>query len=487
MADHEAMACIAPFITFTTAPTCEPDEGHYLQSAGRIGSRYQNDRTMRHDLRSAPRSADQAGGGIWAGGTLIVALLFANPEAALAQALSLQATLSEHNGYNIACFGGRDGAIDITVSGGTAPYTYEWSTSETAEDLQDLPAGYYSVRVVDANNDEVRREWNLTEPPALKGQANVFLYPNGYNVSCYQCYNGSITVLPVDGVAPYTYLWHDGVTTQGRSGLGTVQTHVTITDANACTWRSEVFTLTSPERTDWTMSGNTGTNPASQFIGTTDNKDFVFRTNGVERFKLGANGHAAFQSLNFSGGYRLLMADSMGVLRSLDQNSAIAKECFAPWVLCGNNVNVNAKLGTRNSEPLRIITDDQERMYFDTDGKVRIGTIPPTGMVGQYRLYVENGIATRDVQVKLNSWPDVVFGDSYRLMSLEDLRCFLKRNNHLPGIPSAKELEAQGGVEIGDMQRRLVQVVEEQALYILQLEERMRAMEQRLHTLETSK
>ncbi|MBK7620721.1 MAG: hypothetical protein IPJ10_15585 [Flavobacteriales bacterium] len=67
-------------------------------------------------------------------------------------------------------------------------------------------------------------------------------------------------------------------------------------------------------------------------------------------------------------------------------------------------------------------------------------------------------------------------------MPLSELRSYLSQNQHLPGIPSAKELEAKDGVEVGEMQRRMLQVVEEQALYILELEERLSAVEQEIRT-----
>ena len=77
--------------------------------------------------------------------------------------------------------------------------------------------------------------------------------------------------------------------------------------------------------------------------------------------------------------------------------------------------------------------------------------------------------------------------DNYALRSFDELRSYLNANRHLPGIPSAAEVEAKGGMEVGDMQRRLLQVVEEQQLYILQLHERMEGMEQRVKVLEASK
>jgi hypothetical protein len=143
-------------------------------------------------------------------------------------------------------------------------------------------------------------------------------------------------------------------------------------------------------------------------------------------------------------------------------------------------------LGTHTPHPISVITGGLERMHISTNGKVGIGTLPPGGAIDGYRLFVEDGIATRDVLVKLGEWPDYVFADGYRLMPLKELREFLKRNRHLPGIPSAATLEEQGGVAVGDMQRNLLRTVEEQALYILELEERLELLEQRLRTLEAS-
>lgn len=81
--------------------------------------------------------------------------------------LTLNVAPSDHNGYNISCFGGADGAIDLSVSGGTPPYTYTWSTGATTEDVTDLRAGFISVVVRDANANEGRAERTLTEPHEL--------------------------------------------------------------------------------------------------------------------------------------------------------------------------------------------------------------------------------------------------------------------------------------------------------------------------------
>ncbi|MCB0785633.1 MAG: SprB repeat-containing protein [Flavobacteriales bacterium] len=423
----------------------------------------------------------------------------ASPDALLGQALDLQFTTSNFNGYAVSCFGAKDGSIDLTVTGGTPPYSFEWSTGASTEDVSGLPAGYYRVAVYDSNSGIAEGELTLEEPGALKPSAEAFEYPNEYNVSCHSCYNGMIDVSAFGGVAPYTYLWKDGSMVEDRTGLGARDYTVTVSDANECSAEPITLTLREPERNDWTMTGNTGTNPSWQYLGTADNKDLVFRTNGQQRLRLTSAGEIKVDALSFNEGYKLVMVDSTGSLKLLNSNALLADlddetktGCPQwdtwPWTMCGNQVLSENFIGSINNEDLRFKTNNELRVVIDTEGKVGIGSAPPAGAITQYRLFVDDGIQTRDVRVHAGPfWPDFVFEPDYGLLSFDELRLHLQELRHLPGIPSAAELEEKGGVELGDMQRRLLQVVEEQALYILQLEERLRALEQRTDALETSR
>lgn len=430
----------------------------------------------------------------------LAALVLLIGEAAQAQApLSISLQSGNFNGYQVACFGKQTGVINATISGGTAPYQYSWSNGATNEDLSGLPAGYYALTVVDADSTVATAGITLTEPTPMVLVAEPYTYPNGYNVSCYECYNGSIDVTVSQGVPPYTYLWNDSTTTtQDRSGLGGKKYFVVVRDANNCWLKSETMMLTQPERDTWSKNGDGGTNPSTQYFGTPDNKDVVFKSNGQERLRLKGNGKIGLwgtDTLQIGPLYR----DTDGTLKvgggpefptypvNEERCTPLAYTPF--WKTAGNFLapcpgDPIPKLGTINEADLRLVTNDQTRILVTAGGKIGIGTSPPN-IQSSYLLFVEGGIATRDVQVKLGTWPDYVFRPNYALMPLDELRVFLKRNKHLPGIPSAAELQAQGGVELGDMQRKLVQVVEEQALYILQLEERQAQMEQRLHALET--
>ena len=402
------------------------------------------------------------------------------------QSLTLTLAPSNHNGYNISCFGRKDGSVDLTVTGGTPPYTYNWSSGSTTQDVSSLAAGFYAVTVTDAAGSS-RAEITLTEPVELRAEMTPFEYGSGYNISLFNAYNGSINLMVEGSVPPYTYEWRDGPTTEDRTALGSDNYDVAITDANGCMLRTDPIYLRQPERSDWTNTGNAGTTPGTNYIGTSDNKDVVFKSNGAERLRLLSGGDVKVSSLVATGN-KLVYADENGVLKRANWGQDL-QMTEIPWFLGGNNyvTNTTNRIGPIDDIDFLFITGNIERARITQDGKVGIGTVPPSGAIDGYRLYVEDGIATRDVLLQHGSWPDDVFSQDYRLIPLAELRAFIHTWSHLPGIPSAAEVAAKGGAEVGDIQRRLLRTVEEQTLYILQLEEKLERVEQRLQSLETSK
>jgi len=414
--------------------------------------------------------------------------------AASAQQLTVTLTGSMHNGSSIPCFGKKVGTITSTVTGGTAPYTYDWSNGESTPSFTGVSAGYYSVNVKDANGTVEKAEITLTEPEELKVSATVSSFANGHNISCFECNNGYIQVSATQGTPPYSYAWSDGPSTaQSRYALGPHAYKVTVTDANGCESSTSV-NITQPERSDWTMNGNAGTNPATQYIGTSDDKDVVFKANGQEALRLKANGDISLMgSLDGDGPlYRRddgLLGSGFPVYPERPAERCHLLGSYPYWETRGNAFHQlcpeeDPLLGTLGERPLKIVTNGIKRITVTQTGMVGIGTDPPIGEVGDYRLFVENGIVCRDVLVKLGDWPDYVFEPDYKPMPLNELREYLGVNKHLPGIPSAPEVEANNGVELGDLQKRMLKVMEEQALYILQLEKGQRELELRLQRLE---
>ena len=103
-----------------------------------------------------------------------------------------------------------------------------------------------------------------------------------------------------------------------------------------------------------------------------------------------------------------------------------------------------------------------------------IGTNSP-----QAKLSANGNVCAKEVRVSLSGspcWPDYVFAQDYDLMNFSDLKQYIQSNSHLPGVPSAAEVE-ENGVELGATTEILLQKIEEMTLYILQLEERVQQLE----------
>lgn len=104
-------------------------------------------------------------------------------------------------------------------------------------------------------------------------------------------------------------------------------------------------------------------------------------------------------------------------------------------------------------------------------GDLRIGN---TSDVPGYRLSVDGNVICEELRVLISSsWPDYVFNDDYSLMNLNEVEEYIKENNHLPGMPSASEIDGGQGVDLGEMQRLTVEKVEELTLYLIEANKKM--------------
>ncbi len=106
------------------------------------------------------------------------------------------------------------------------------------------------------------------------------------------------------------------------------------------------------------------------------------------------------------------------------------------------------------------------------DGKVGIGT----KNTGSHRLAVEGSIGAREIKVQASGWADFVFEKEYTLPTLEQVESHIKKNGHLKGIPSAKDV-SEHGILLGDMNAKLLQKIEELTLYTIAQEKRIDKLE----------
>lgn len=127
-----------------------------------------------------------------------------------------------------AC-GQANGAINVTLNGGSEPFAYTWSNGATTEDLQNLPAGTYKVTITDASGCTAELSVIVRENNTLKLTATV------KQTSCQDDASGAIDLVITGGTGPYTYVWSNGAITEDLSGLTAGIYKVTVTDANGCT------------------------------------------------------------------------------------------------------------------------------------------------------------------------------------------------------------------------------------------------------------
>ena len=91
---------------------------------------------------------------------------------------------------------------------------------------------------------------------------------------------------------------------------------------------------------------------------------------------------------------------------------------------------------------------------------------------------INGKIKTKEVEVTLTGpWPDYVFEENYKLLPLVEVKQYIKQNGRLPEIPSAKEVE-ENGINLGEMQSKLLMKIEELTLYILDLQEQIEELKQ---------
>ncbi len=163
-------------------------------------------------------------------------------------------------------------------------------------------------------------------------------------------------------------------------------------------------------------------------------------------------------------------------------------------IVIGKGANVNQRLKNNIASSLMIgFNSDIPTLTVlpasgaGTTGKVIIGN-PPNGTPGPYSLYVTGGILTEKMKIALASdptnWSDYVFKKDYCLLPLSELEAFIKKNGHLPNVPCADEVHANG-IDVAQMDATLLAKIEELHLYVLQQNKQIEELQKKIEKLES--
>lgn len=251
----------------------------------------------------------------------------------------------------------------------------------------------------------------------------------------------------------------------------------------------------------WNLTGNSGTTPGTNFFGTTDDKDAVFKTNNTERLRI------------FSGPYvnGIVIGNSNGSINTersrLELVSVQCPGCAAAWTQPGDFViktremrNLEFTMGNNNAENSSIDTSTPNsvgvtRMRFSdgvhknnlvifNTGKVTVGT-DQYDNDPNYIFYVRKGIKAEQVKVEnpaANGWADYVFKKEYKLRTLEEVEKHIIDKGHLPNIPSALEVEKEG-INLGEMDAKLLEKIEELTLYSIEQNKQLKSQSEEIKEL----
>jgi gliding motility-associated-like protein len=149
-------------------------------------------------------------------------------------------TVNITNSSNVLCFGQSNGSALAVASGGTAPYSFDWSGGQTTAQVNTFGIGLQVVTVTDANGCEAGNSIQITQPADLDA-SNTFVNP-----SCFDGSNGSATVIPSGGVGGYSFDWAGSTSSAATAnGLSAGTYTAVVTDANGCT-HSEIIILSEP-------------------------------------------------------------------------------------------------------------------------------------------------------------------------------------------------------------------------------------------------
>lgn len=288
---------------------------------------------------------------------------------------------------NVSCFGGSNGAIDITPGGGTMPYNFNWADGVTTEDRTGLAPGTYSVTVTDMTGCPTTFNLTVTQPNVLSSSISVT------NVSCTGDANGAINLTPIGGTAPYSFSWSDDITTEDRTGLNPGTYSVTITDAKGCS-TSASATITQPVSV---LSATSSITHIACFSGTTGAIDLI-PTGGTAPYSFSWNDGATTEDRTglATGTYSVTITDTNACSISV---SATVTQATSTISTTTDITNVSC-FGGSNGEIDLTPTGGILPYTFDWGGG--INTEDRTGLpAGTYPVTITdaNGCATINVTV----------------------------------------------------------------------------------------
>ena len=238
------------------------------------------------------------------------------------------------------------------------------------------------------------------------------------------------------------------------------------------------------DQQSWNLMGNTLSNTSGNKLGSVNAYPIRICTNNTDRIyidaggSIGINTTSPLQMLHVVEGNILISASSERAPGSANGSILFGDEPTStnPYGKWGIEYvgNEDEGYGLNFWKPYNTGGGFMNNVLFLADnGNVGVGTNEPPA-----KFSVNGKVLAKEVHVctSPDCWPDYVFGENYKLMNLKELDAYVKANKHLPGVPSANEVEEQGDVDLGEMNAILLEKVEELTRYVIDLQKQIDEM-----------
>jgi hypothetical protein len=278
--------------------------------------------------------------------------------------------------------------------------------------------------------------------------------------------SGTDEVITLEGTNPYIQFENGGLDKGYLRATGDdflLSTNVLNTTGKL------TFATKSTERMYIHPDGEITINTASPYVG----------------YKLGVNGDVHISSQLTIG---TTTADASAQVTLSGDDDVMVIDGTAPYITmkdAGSEVGFlqasgnDLKIGTftlNDNGRLIFRTNGFDRGMVDENGNFLIGNpnsvTPATG----FKLSVDGKVMCEELRVEVSPWADYVFDEDYKLITFAELEAFIEANKHLPGIPSAAVIESEG-LEVGVMQAKMMEKIEELTLMVIQLNARIAELE----------
>lgn len=264
----------------------------------------------------------------------------------------------------------------------------------------------------------------------------------------------------------------NGLYVSGNTGMGTaspaVRLHLSGTD--------EVLRLD-------------GTNPYMQFFSSSTAKSYIQSTGND--FKLGTVATNSSGKVQFTAGSSTVMtltsSGRVGVGTTSPSSTFHVKvngeamrvegtDAFIQFYSgttakafiqrTGNDIKLGTSTGNTTGRVIFGTAGGGDQLWLLADGRVSIGT---SAAATGYKLSVDGKVMCEELRVEMSPWADYVFHEDYKLRPLAEVESFIHANKHLPGVPSAEEIES-AGLDVGQLQATMMEKIEELTLYVIDLQ-----------------